>query len=122
MLFLDTDIIVDVTRKHPPAIAWLNANASETMAASGFSLLELLAGTRSATEQQRVEREVGQFQIIWLSAPGCDAAVQTYRRLRLSHGIGVFDTLIAATAVELNVPLHTFNIKHFQHVPGLTTI
>jgi hypothetical protein len=22
----------------------------------------------------------------------------------------------------LGLPLHTFNVKHFQHVPGLTTI
>jgi predicted nucleic acid-binding protein len=40
----------------------------------------------------------------------------------LSTGISAFDILIGQTAVELGLPLHTFNVKHFRHVPGLTTI
>lgn len=48
-------------------------------------------------------------------------AVANFRRLHLSHGLGLVDSLIAATALSLNVPLCTFNVKHFRHIPGLIT-
>ncbi|MDP2918796.1 MAG: PIN domain-containing protein [Dehalococcoidia bacterium] len=44
-------------------------------------------------------------------------------RTLLSRGItiGIADAIITATALELNVPLITNNVKHFS-VPGLTII
>jgi predicted nucleic acid-binding protein len=37
----------------------------------------------------------------------------------LSHGVGVLDCLIAAIAIRLGNPFYTFNLKHFQVMPGL---
>jgi predicted nucleic acid-binding protein len=34
----------------------------------------------------------------------------------------MFDALIAFTAMEGAIPLHTFNIKHYHAIPGLTTV
>jgi predicted nucleic acid-binding protein len=36
--------------------------------------------------------------------------------------IGYYDVMIAATAIEHGFPVATFNLKHFQSVPGLTVI
>jgi len=48
-------------------------------------------------------------------------ALMEYAPLRLSHNLGTFDALIAATAVENDAVLLTFNTRHFAAVPGLTT-
>ncbi len=39
--------------------------------------------------------------------------------VKLAHGTGGFDTLIAATAIGQGVLLCTFNARHFRHVPNL---
>lgn len=38
---------------------------------------------------------------------------------RLSHGIGVLDCLIAATAKELKGMLYTFNGRHLRSLPDV---
>src|SRR5438874_1169313 len=108
MILLDTDIVVDVVRQFPPAVEWLDAVSAEVVAVSGFSAIELFAGCRSAAEQQRLDCHLRRFEVVWLSQWQCDAALQNYRALHLSHGIGAFDVLIGRTAIEQGLPLHTF--------------
>ncbi|MGL4649831.1 MAG: VapC toxin family PIN domain ribonuclease, partial [Caldilineaceae bacterium] len=43
-------------------------------------------------------------------------------RQRLGSGTGIIDAFIAQTALDLNLPLHTFNVKHFRDIPGLTIL
>jgi predicted nucleic acid-binding protein len=42
------------------------------------------------------------------------------QRLVLSHGLQLGDALIAATALEHNLPVLTANIKHFSPISGLS--
>jgi predicted nucleic acid-binding protein len=34
----------------------------------------------------------------------------------------LFDALIAQTAISLDTPLHTFNVKHFAGIPQLRIV
>jgi len=95
MIVLDTDIMIDVLRKYPPALAWLASLGST----------ELLL-PRTA----------------WPSPSACDRALQDFVSFRLSHNLGLLDALIAHTAIELNAPLHTFNQKHYTAITALTTV
>jgi predicted nucleic acid-binding protein len=122
MIIIDTDVAVDVLRNFPAALAWLNSISSQLVVMSGFSALELFAGCRDSHQQRLVEKMIARFEPCWPSAVECDQALEHFRMLHLSHGIGAFDILIAQTAIELGLPLHRFNIKHFQQVPGLTII
>ena len=94
---------------------------SEEIVLPGFVVLELFQGCRDKVEQERVERRVAQARIVWPSAIACTSALQTYARFHLSHTLGFIDALIDHTATELSMPLYTFNVKHYEVVPGLTT-
>lgn len=39
-----------------------------------------------------------------------------------SHGLQIPDALIAATALELGLPLSTANLKDFQYIPDLQLV
>jgi hypothetical protein len=122
MLLIDTDIAVDLIRNHPPAVAWLASVGNDPFWISGFTAFELFAWCRDSREQQSLRRTLARYRIVWLSPDGCELALQGFQTVHLSHGIGTFDMLIGQTALELGLPLYTFNVKHFGAIAGLTTI
>ena len=122
MLLLDTDVMIDVLRRFPPALAWLESHAAEEVILPGFVVLELLQGCRERVEQERVERIASRSHIVWPSNEACNAAVGTYAQFHRSHNLGFIDALIAHTALLFDLPLHTFNQKHYAVVSELRTI
>lgn len=121
MLLLDTDVMIDVLRRHPPAVAWLSSLGDTPLLLPGFVVMELIQGCRSRAEQGRAERVLAGFQTAWPSATACDAAVASFTAYHLSHSLGLLDALIAHTALELALPLQTFNAKHYAPIAALTT-
>lgn len=122
MVLVDTDVMIDVLRQFPPALAWLTSLSTEIIVIPGFVALELLQGCRNQVEQVKVERTIGRCRIIWPTAASCDAALAAFVQFHLSHNLGVIDALIGQTAIELGLPLHTFNQKHYIMLVGLTTV
>ena len=55
MALVDTDIMIDVLRQFPVALAWLASLGAETIVVPGFVALELLQGCRNRVEQEKVE-------------------------------------------------------------------
>jgi predicted nucleic acid-binding protein len=122
VIIVDTDIMVDVLRRFAPAIAWLAALGDEEILLPGFVALELIQGCRNRTEQNRVERLLSLHSVAWPDTETCDAAMRTFARVHLRHGIGLLDTLIGQMAVAAGLPLHTFNTRHYAAIPGLATV
>lgn len=120
MILLDSDVVVDLLRGHPPALSWLRmASDGDALAVTGFTALECIQGCRNRAELKAFDALMREVDILWLSAAGCDEALERFRQERLSSGASVMDVLIAQTALEFNTPLHTFNIKHYRHMRGL---
>jgi hypothetical protein len=121
MILCDTDVIIDIIRRHPPAVAWAQSVATEELVIPGYVAMELVHGCHILHDVKTVLATLQPYRLVWPSSKYCDRAFQTLLDLRLSHGIDLVDTLIAQTAIALQVPLHTFNLKHFAPVPELRT-
>jgi len=50
MILVDTDVMVDVMRRHAPAVAWLDSLGTETIGIPGLVAMELLQGCRDREE------------------------------------------------------------------------
>lgn len=118
MLLLDTDIMIDLLRRHPPALAWLSSLGATQLGLPGYVVMELIQGCRNKAEQDQLERALTLYQIIWPSPTACDAALASFAQHRLSS----IDALIAHTAIEMSAPIHTFNQKHYATIVGLATV
>ena len=122
MILLDTDVMIDILRDYPPAISWLNSCSDEIIALPGFVLMELIQGCKTKTEQQTLSTELKTYRILWPSHSDCNDAVKIFSRFHFSHHIGIIDALIGQLAVSFDLPLHTFNKKHYEPIPGLATV
>ena len=120
MDLLDTDVLIDVQRGHPPALAWF-ASLTELPAVPGFVVMELIQDARNALEVRQALKLVSPLRIVWPTETDCNRALSDFTAYHLSHGLGLLDALIAACAVGLSATLHTFNDKHYRVVPGLAT-
>ncbi len=121
MILLDTDVAIDILRKHPPAMAWISS-VQDRVCLPGIVALELYQGCHNKREVKALQKQIAPFAILWPDDNASNIALDTYADAHLTHSLGILDSLIAATALTHNVSLHTFNQKHFAAVPGLQTI
>jgi predicted nucleic acid-binding protein len=120
MELLDTDVLIDVQRGHPPALAWF-AGLTVLPAVPGFVVMELIQDARNGREVRHALKLVAPLQIVWPTEPDCARALADFTTFHLSYGLGLLDALIAACAVGLSATFFTFNDRHYRVVPGLVT-
>ncbi|MFB6097959.1 MAG: PIN domain-containing protein [Salinibacter sp.] len=119
MLLLDTDVMVDIMRGYDPALDWLETVPEDTIALPGFVIMELVQGCDNKEEQKLLLRETDQYRTIWPVPETCHRALKVFADVHLGHGTGLLDALIGQIAIDLNVPLHSFNEKHYAPIPDL---
>jgi len=122
MILVDTDIMIDIFRNYSHAIAWLDSLGNEEIILPGFVVMELIQGCRNKTELEKVKKELEPYAVIWPAPEICDRALSVFFSYHLSHGIGVIDVLIGQMSITLNMPLYTFNQKHYAAIPGIKTV
>jgi len=123
LILLDNDIMIDLFREYPPAKKWFDSiDSSETMALSGFVLMELIQGCKSKIQLKHLQSKLTNYETIWLSPDDCESALNVFTQFYLSHNAGLIDVLVGITAVSLEVPLYTFNGKHYQFIPRINII
>ena len=118
MKILDTDLLIDLQRKLPAAVAWLQS-LPDVPTVPGVVVLELIQGCRNSGDVADALRLTAAFPILWPTEVDCNRALVDYSKLHLSHRIGLVDVLIASCAIGIDAELCTFNEKHFRAVPGL---
>lgn len=121
MLLLDTDILIDVQRKHLGALAWF-AGLPDVPSVPGLVVMELIQGARDAQYVRDALKLTRPLPVAWPTPADCQRALADFTTLHLSHGLGLLDALIAACSVGLSAELCTFNQKHYRMVPGLVTL
>lgn len=109
---LDTDLLIDYLRRHPAAAA-LFEKLPDDCAISTLSVAELHAGVREGAERHALDALLGTFVQIELSAAIAAHGGLLRRDWGKSHGVGLNDALIAATAMQTERVLLSLNAKHY---------
>lgn len=121
VLSVDTSVAVDHLRGAPPAVQLLDGliAAGQRLLASEVVRFELLAGVRDR-ERALTERFFAAIDWVPVTEGIARRAGELARQFRRSHGgIDVADYMVAATALELDAPLLTRNVRHFPMLEAL---
>ena len=120
LTIVDTDILIDAARQVREAVECLaDIEQQSTLAISAITQMELLVGCRNKTELRHTERFLQRFQVLKLTEPVSDIAIDLLRQYRLSHGLAIPDALIAATAIVWNQPFMSKNQRDYGFIKGL---
>ena len=111
-LLVDTDVWIDYLRGHPQAIACIK-QLPERVWISAVSVAELHAGVREGAERDALALLISSLDVADLTAEIATRGGLLRRDFGRSHGVGLNDALIAATALEHDLQLLTLNVKHY---------
>ena len=118
-ILLDTDVLVDFFRGQVKAVAFIN-NYSDRIILSSIVVAELFAGAKGSAEQVALEEFVSLFRVIPVNVEIAKAGGLYKSKFGKSHGVGLADAILAATAEAENAELKTLNTKHYPMLKGLT--
>jgi len=76
-------------------------------------------GCGNKIELRELKRFIADFEVVWPTVETCDRALVVFSQYNLSHNLGLLDALIGQTTIALDLPLCTFNQKHYMAIPGL---
>ncbi len=120
---IDTDIWIDILNGHPPVVAE-RANAywevHRTFTISALTVTELVRGFVKRNNDrllQQIRERISQIDVLPVDVAVADLAGEIEARLEMiGTPIGVFDPIIAATAICHDIVLVSANVRHYQRV------
>lgn len=118
-LIIDTDIIIDYLRGNTNAVDFLESQNPHKLNLSTLTLAELYAGVRPGKETIILNEFFKIFTMLPLTAQISIQGGLWRRDYGKSHGTGIVDALIAATAQEHKLTLITKNKKHYPMLKQL---
>jgi predicted nucleic acid-binding protein len=115
---VDSDVLIDVSRGKQAAKDYVDG-LPEWWAISQISALELIVGARNKEELVDIDAFLSAYPIAPLRETTGKTAYELLKLYAKSHGLHVFDSLVAATAICENLTLVTKNRRHFSAINGL---
>ncbi len=118
-MIFDTDIFIWVQRGNSKAATLIEKAPDRFLSIQTY--MELLQGATSKDQHKHTKSFIKDFNfmVLPLTENIGHRALVYVEEYSLSHGIRAGDAIIAATAVENNLPLSTSNKKHFKAIRDL---
>ncbi len=86
---------------------------------SAVTKMELMFGATNKADMTRITKKLSRFNIALINNEITLQAFDLLQNYRLSHGLSIPDSTIAATALIANLELFTYNTKDFKFISHL---
>lgn len=121
-IIADTDVLIDYLDKsndrHKRTVK-IFENKEILISISSITVMELIVGAINKSHLNKINKELRGFLIILPNHEIALLSIRLLQQYHLSHGLKIQDCFIAATALFIDIPLFTYNIKDFKFIEGL---
>ena len=117
-MLVDTDVMLDFLRGYNKAISFIEKFSSQIVL-SPLVVAELYAGVKGANELAILDNFISHFRVIPITSEIAKVGALCKRDFGKSHGVGIADAILAATAEKEKAELKTLNVKHYPMIKGL---
>ena len=118
----DTCVLIDYLRGNQKVYDKLLEDRKKGLGMSSVTYMELMVGALNKREVSAIKKAFSDFEIIEISEVMSKKARALIEKFSKSHGLLIPDALIAATALELDVPLCTSNVSDFRFIPDIRLV
>lgn len=118
-MIFDSDIFIWVQRGNTKAAKKIDTTDERYLSVQSY--MELLQGAKNKSQHQYIKNFLVEFNFLILPLTeniGHRAAIYI-EEYSLSSGMRAGDAIIAATAVENNMPVLSSNVKHYKSIKDL---
>jgi predicted nucleic acid-binding protein len=124
MIICDSDTLIDylntTSPRHSATAKVIEKEiGTDHVLVSVISKMEILAGASNKKQQNDIARYLNGFATALINDKVAATAFSLFLKYHLSHKLMIPDAIIAATAIEADVPLFTYNQKDFKFISGL---
>ena len=128
-IILDADVIIGGEKGAFDLERWLRSRAEEQFEIAAITVAELWHGVQRATAAHKIAREnylrplLEILPIIPYTEQTAYHHASIWAQLKVTGKmIGPYDLIVAATALERDSTVATFNKRHFTNIKGLRVI
>ena len=115
MIFIDTCIVIDYINGKIS----IEQNSNIKYCFNSIVDMEVLVGVKNKRDLHTTNKKLNTFQNISIDQDVLQLARELLNRYVLSHNMGIYDAIIAATCLVYDLPLWTYNKKDFKFIDGL---
>jgi len=123
-IICDTDILIDYfdhaqSRHAETSLIIEQKIGPENILVSSITKMELLSGANNKGDLRTIQKKLDRFSILLINPSINTLAIDLILAYRLNHGPALADAMIAATAIETDLKLFTYNVRDFKFIDKL---
>lgn len=123
LVLIDTDILIDTAYGVDKAVSYMKALEKQyQLAISLITQMELIVGCRNKHDLLALNKFLNRFEIIKINESISTIAIHLFYQYRLSHGVMMPDTLIAATALHYRCAFASKNQRDYRFIDNLNLL
>ena len=119
MILCDSNVLIELFKGNKNTLETLKSIGSQNIGISAVSLMELFFGARNKQELALIKDNLSMHHIFQINKNTSEIAVDLIYKYSKSHGLDIPDALIAATALDYQITLFTYNIKDFKFIENI---
>lgn len=121
MILLDTNILIEILKGNEKTIQKIES-LHTALFISSITAMELYYGALNKAEIKKLEKFIMLFKVLHIDKEISISSTKLIKTYAKSHTLDIPNSLIAATALEKELTLFTYNTKDFKYINHITLL